>query len=146
MLLYFDGINRITFRVMRRLYKLRMTKRYPFILYLVSSLLFVQWAQFHLHIYNNDPVISDHAHLNQVHSVYDEPGIEHHDKIADVDLTPVSIIKNIFLGSLFVAILTTLFIALLPRICILLLRRSEIFTSFIPWSNSQPPPLRAPPL
>ena len=131
---------------MRRLYELRMTNKFMFIMYLTLSLLFIQWAQFHIHIYNHDPVTSGHTHLNQVHYVYDVSGIEHHDILANVDLTSVGLIKNLLLGLLFVAIFTTIFIVLSPRLCILFSRRSEICAPFIPWCNPQPPPLRAPPL
>ena len=146
MLLYFDGVNRITFRAMRRLYISRMTKKILFVLYLVLSLLFVQWAQFHIHIYELDSGTSDHTHLSQVHNVYDVPEIEHHGKLAGVDLTLEGLIKYLLLGSLFTAILTILFIVLLPRLCTSFSRRRENHLSFIPWRNSLPPPLRAPPL
>lgn len=146
MLLYLGGESRIDFLVMRRLYKLRMTKKFMFTLYLALSLLFVQWAQFHIHIYNNDPVTSDHNHLNQVHYMYDASDAVHHDKIADIDLAQEGLITKILLGLLFVAIFTTIFILLLPRLCISFTRRYKICTPFIPWSNPQPPPLRAPPL
>lgn len=131
---------------MRLLYKLRMAEKFMFTLYLVLSLLFVQWAQFHIHIYSNDPVTSDHTHLNQVHYGYDVPEIEHHDQLAEVDISPVGLIKNLLLGSLFVAIFTTILIMPLSRLCVLFLRCRDICIPFIPWSNPQPPPLRAPPL
>ena len=146
MLLSLSGENRIDFSIMRQLYKLRITKKAMFTLYLTLSLLFVQWAQLHIHIYNHDPVMSDHTHLNQVHFGHDVPGIEHHDKLSDVEISPVGLIKNLLLGSVFVVILTTIIIVLLPRLCVLFLRRRNICTPFIPWSNPQPPPLRAPPL
>ena len=131
---------------MRRLYKLRMAKKFPFTLYLALSLIFVQWAQVHIHIYNHDPVMSDHTHLNQVHYIYDVSETEHHDKLADIDLTSEGLIKNLLLGTLFTAILTTMIIVLLPRLCTSFSRRRENHLPFIPWRNPQPPPLRAPPL
>jgi uncharacterized membrane protein len=145
-LLYFGTDYRIDSRTMYRLNKLRMTKKILFILYLALSVLFVQWAQFHIHIYEFHTDTSDHTHLGQVHNVYDVPEIEHHDKLADVDLTHEGLIKNLLLGSLFIAILMIIFIVLLPRLYTSLLRRRETLVTFIPWRNSLPPPLRAPPL
>lgn len=114
--------------------------------YLAVALVFVQSARLHVHVYDHDPVTSDHAHQEQAHFNYDTPETGHLDEVAEIELSQQGLLKSVSFGSLVIALFAAVIVILSPR---LLTRVPWRFGRRIPlasWPFSLRPPLRAPPL
>lgn len=115
------------------------------VLYLAVALAFVQGARLHVHVYNHDPVVSDHSHQEQAHSLYKSEKV-HLDEVAVIDLSPLGLLKSLLFGSLVIALFATVIVILSAR----LLSREPWFSDhrdpFVSWFFKLRPPPRAPPL
>ena len=114
--------------------------------YLAVSVVFVQGARLHVHVYDHDPVTSDHAHQEQVHFYYEASEAGHSDEVAEIDLSQQGLLKFPSFGSLvialFVVVLGVLSSLLLSRVPCSPDRRAPLAS----WLFRLRPPLRAPPL
>ena len=123
-----------------------LIKKALWVFYLAVALVFVQGAQMHVHVYDHDPVTSDHAHQEQAHFHYEVSETGHPDEVAEIDLPQQGLLKSLSFGSLvialFVAVIAILSSRLLTQVPWLPDRRGP----FAAWFFRLRPPLRAPPL
>ena len=123
-----------------------LVRKTLWVFYLAVALVFVQSARLHVHVYDHDPVTSDHAHQEQAHFNYDTSETGHPDKVAEIDLSQQGFLKSVSFGSLVIALFVAVIVILSPR---LLTRVPWRFGRRVPlasWPFSLRPPLRAPPL
>lgn len=128
------------------------------ICYLIVTLIFVQGAQLHLHLYDHhhdynqhnvvNIDIGDHQHLDQVHSAHHISDAEHSlDFVTTVDIDIESFQKK--LSSVVLSIIVFLLVSIilvLPRQCVRTLWRRYRNTPLLNLRCAITPPLRAPPL
>lgn len=132
-----------------RKYNLSLLRKILWVSYLAISLVFIQGAGVHVHVYDHDVGGSEHAlheHHESAHLGYDASELGHPDEVAEIDLSQLGFLKNISSGSLVMALVMAVLIVLLPR---LLTRVSWLDNRRVPlsqWPFSLRPPVRAPPL
>jgi len=137
-----------------RLTRIQLLMRKPlWIIYLAVALVFVQSVRLHVHVYDHEPLssnhslqTSNHSHHEQAHFHYDAAEVEHSDEVVEIDVSPQGFLKTFSPGSLVLALFTLIVFIfpyrLLPR---------------LPWPPDPRdsrkallyglrPPLRAPPL
>lgn len=113
---------------------------------LCIAIAFVQITQLHVHIYNHDPATSEHEHQEQAHYGFDAAEIEHADEAIEINLFQQGLLKNLSLGSQFLAIGAASITVVVPR-----LSTFEVFQQFsraplTAWIIGFRPPPRASPL
>ncbi len=139
---------------MRRLVLNKKYHSVPSTACLIIALIVMQGVPLHVHIYNHNhgtqnhtASMTDHTHLDQIHSSYDSSATDHSNQvISKVDIEWDSLLKNVSPESVIIAILTTLIIVCLcPRLNarISLHHVKDILP--IARCNTIRPPLRAPP-
>ena len=116
------------------------------IIYLAIAIVFVQGVRLHVHVYDHEPLSSNHGHQEQAHFHHEASAVEHPGEVAEIDLSSQGFLKTFSPGSLVLALFAlVVFIfpyRLLPR---------------LPWPPDPRdsrkallyglrPPLRAPPL
>jgi len=128
-------------------------KRYGllWVFYLATTLVFIQGSNLHLDVHdhqhhNHEIAASGHEHVNVIHVFNHVVDAAHsHETVAEVDIIPDGVIKNLALGLLAIALLASAIITLV----------SQYLCRRISWHLNQGalpvfwrirPPLRAPPL
>ena len=116
------------------------------VIYLTIAIVFVQGVRLHVHVYDHEPLLSNHGHQEQAHFHHEASAVEHPGEVAEIDLSSQGFLKTFSPGSLVLALFAlVVFIfpyRLLPR---------------LPWPPDPRdsrktllyglrPPLRAPPL
>lgn len=116
------------------------------VFYLAVALVFVQGVQLHVHVYDHDPVMSDHGHQEQAYFHYDASGTEHPDEVAEIDLSQRGILKSPSFGSLVIALFLVVIVIISTRLIVRVPSRPERHGPLASWLFRLRPPLRAPPL
>lgn len=129
---------------MRTLFRSLLAHKALFGLLMAMTLVLVQGAQLHLHVYAHDAAGSDHGHHNYAHADIGTGDELHADKLGEIDLSPDNITQNLSFEMPSIALLALLvvFLAFRPT------------RAWLSWEQSVPlparryrlcPPLRAPP-
>ena len=108
--------------------------------------MFVQGARWHVHVYDHDPITSDHAHQEQAHVHYDTSETGHPDEVAEIDLSQQGLLKSLSFGSSVIALLVAVIVIFLSRLLIRVPWRPDRRGPLAAWLFRLRPPLRAPPL
>ena len=127
------------------------------VFYLIITLVYVQGAQLHVHLYDhhhdhnqhNSVVIDvdNHEHHDQVHSAHNASDAQHAlDLAATVDLSSEGFLNKLSLVSIVFALLVAAVIFVLRRHCTRTLWRRQKNTPLFTLQRTISPPLRAPPL
>ena len=123
-----------------------LIKKTLWVLYLAVALVFAQGARLHMHIYDHDPVTSDHAHQEQAHFHYEAPEMGHPDEVAEIDFSQQGLLKSLSFGSLVIALFVVVIVILSSRLLTRVPWRSDRRGPLASWLFRLRPPLRAPPL
>ena len=116
------------------------------VFYLAVALVFVQDARLHVHIYDHDPVTSDHAHQEKAHFHYEASDTGHPDEVAEIDLSQQGLLKSLSFESLVIALLVAVIVILSSRLLTRVPWRPDRRGPLVSWLFRLRPPLRAPPL
>ncbi len=136
--------------VMYRSHNRYFTRKTFWVFFLTLALVFVQGVRLHAHVYDHDPVTSDHSHQEQAHFHYETSGTGHSDEVAEVDLSQQGFLKSL-LKALSLGLLTIAFFS-----AVIVFPSSRLLSK-VPWPPDRQgslasrlfrmrPPLRAPPL
>ena len=114
--------------------------------YLAIALVFIQDARLHVHVYDHDPVTSDHSHQEQVHFHYEASETGHPGEVAEIDLLQQGLLKSFSFGSLVIALFVAMIVILSSRLLTRVPWRPDRRGPLASWLFRLRPPLRAPPL
>ena len=126
--------------------QLTIFKNILWVVYLAIALVFIQGARLHVHVYDHDPVTSDHAHQEQIHFHYKASETGHPDEVAEIDLSQQGLLKSLSFGSLVIALFMVVIVILSSRLLTRVPWRSDRCGPLASWLFRLRPPLRAPPL
>lgn len=121
-------------------------KNILWVVYLAIALVFIQSARLHAHVYDHDPVTSDHGHQEQAHFHYEASEAGHPDGVAEIDLLQQGLLKSLSFGSLVIALFVAVIVILSSRLLTRVPWRPGHRGPLASWLFRLRPPLRAPPL
>ena len=125
---------------------LKAVKKILWVGYLAIALVFFQGLRLHVHAYNHDPATSDHTHKMQAHLGYEVSDTGYPDELTEIDLSQNGVLKNLFSGTLIIALFMAAIMFLSRRRSTQISWRPGRLVAFIARPFSLRPPLRAPPL
>jgi hypothetical protein len=123
-----------------------LARKILWVFYLVVALVFVQGVRLHVHVYDHDSDMLEHAHQEQVHFNYDTSETEPHNGVVTIDLSQQGFLKKLSFGSLVIALFVAVIVILSLRFLTQAPGRLDRHRPPASRPFSLRPPLRAPPL